>query len=198
MGSASWRKLWKALKSAQGLGSAKKKFGGAKLLLLEPLESRINPGGGGNNVLYWSGHDSTSWDLKTNWSTVPNPGYFAATAVPGVNDTAIFQGVPDRLCDITANETVGQLDVDGNYPKDNLKIESGFTLTLTGGTAFSGIGQEIIVLGTLTNTGGTMSDTGGNLIGSGEIVLNGGGMSFVNSAQVTVQTTISVDWGGKD
>jgi hypothetical protein len=115
-------------------------------------------------------------------------------SVPGTSTTAIFQGSPWGSCDITANETVGQLDVDANYPKDNLTIESGATLTLKTGTAFSGIGQEIIVLGKLANTGGTMTDTAGNLIGNGEIVLNGGGMSFVNSAQVTVQTTISVDW----
>lgn len=82
----------------------------------------------------WTGNVSTSWTNSSNWSG----------GVPGSSDDVVIPGSRPRYPTISANDTV-----------DDITIQSGGSITISGGELFCGSMQ--------VNSGGTLNLTGGDI-----------------------------------
>ena len=130
------------------------------------------------NNYYWVGTSGGSWNSGVNWSAIS--GGTGGIGVPSADDTAIFDSGD------TSSSTI-----DTNISVKNLKINSGYTGTITEAT-----GSTITMYGTTTQSDGTFSLSGVNNI-SGGIVLNGGILN-INNAGAIGTSTLTINGGSID
>jgi autotransporter-associated beta strand protein len=124
-----------------------------------------------SNNYYWVGTNGGSWGNSANWSATT--GGSDGVGVPGVDDTAIFD-----------TGATSSAVIDTNVNVKNLKINSGYTGTITEATS-----STITMSGTTTVSSGTLTLAGVNSI-SGGIVLNGGILNINNAGAVGTSTLI--------
>jgi hypothetical protein len=115
--------------------------------------------------------------------------------IPGSGDKAVFNSHSGgQDCDVNYNQqTVGYLNVTGS---GLLTVSSGGVLNVQNGTdTGEGIDKNITVSGTLNLKGGTTVIHNANVSGHGVVFLAGGNLTFANTAIVTWQPDVNVNWG---
>jgi hypothetical protein len=116
---------------------------------------------------YWVCTANNVWTNSSCWSTTS--GGAGGASVPDSNDTAIFDGNSgNKLCDLTANTTVGALDMQSAYSGDVSTTISDYDFTVTGtftvnGGEFIGNDSTVTVGGNMDLTGGTFTLTSGSV-----------------------------------
>ena len=143
---------------------------------------------------YWVGSGAGNWNSTTNWSN--SSGGLSGFSVPGISDTAFFDGGNIFNCVINANISVGGVSIATNY-SGTINVNPGITITVaaagftqSGGT-FTGSTGAITINGHLNLTGGTFTSTSGTLqISSG--FSNTGGTFIHNNGTIAFSATQTI------
>jgi hypothetical protein len=123
------------------------------------------------NSCVWNGSVSTAWTTAANWSS-------CGSGIPGANnnDTATIPSAPANQPVVSTTPATGP---------STLTINSGATVTVTGGTlTFGSNNNADLINGTLSVTGGAVALGGNgssNDVVNGAVVLNGGTMAAGNT-----------------
>jgi Secretion system C-terminal sorting domain len=147
---------------------------------------------------YWVGSGAGNWNSTTNWSN--STGGLSGFSVPGVSDTAFFDGANLFNCVINANISVSGVSIASSY-SGTISVNPGFTITVAadgfsqaGGT-FTGSTGSITINGHLNLTGGTFTSTSGILQiakgysnVAGTFIHNNGTVDFSTTQTITGST----------
>lgn len=156
-----------------------------------PILDAINLNYNSNNY-YWVGNDvNNNWNNSNNWAY--SQGATGGFGVPGADDTAIFD-----------SGDVTNAVIDSNVSVKNLKINSGYTGTISllthtlsisdnliqnagifnGGSGTITVGNDFSLLGgAFTSTSGNFNISGDWIHSAGNFSHNGGSVKFVGQDQ---------------
>ncbi|MCK5139372.1 MAG: hypothetical protein KAQ85_05985, partial [Thermodesulfovibrionia bacterium] len=134
---------------------------------------------------YWVCTASDYWTNSSCWSTTSGGG--GGASVPGASDTAIFDQNPGKKnCSLTANTTVGALDMQSTNSVTITTTSSDWDFTAIGdftvnGEVFDANDSTVTVGGNMDLTGGTFASDGNSLmVFDGTTSLTSAGTTFDN------------------
>ncbi|MBI2495893.1 MAG: GIY-YIG nuclease family protein [Candidatus Omnitrophica bacterium] len=146
-------------------------------------------------VKYWVGGTAGNFSDANRWATAS--GGTTYTTTPGSSDVATFDGGGTADCTITADVTVGSLNITSAYPgTSTLTVNTGIKLSLLNNLTLSG--------GTLSNLGTIEFTATGNGQNStltcsgsfpGTVVINKGPVDYGWSGTFTLASGCTLDLG---
>ncbi len=109
----------------------------------------------------WYGASSTAWNTLTNWLVYDGSSYFVPSALPGASNNVF---VKTNTC--TSNDPV----ISSAISVNNLTIESGKTLTISGSNVLT-------IYGNYSNAGTFVKNTSTVVLAGGDANINSGGVT---------------------
>jgi hypothetical protein len=143
---------------------------------------------------YWIKTSAAKWNDTTNWSATS--GGAGGASVPGVNDTAYFNGSGTGNDTLDVNVSVKHLNIASGYTgkivQGTYTVTIGTTgATLSGGT-FEGGSATITISGPSTIAGCAFTSTSGTLICSSSMTFSSGSFTHNNGyVRFTATSTIT-------